>query len=198
MFLSNVVVDPTDFYCIDRNILKNILFGLPQNIIQFKIVYVNVFLQLLHKNMALNIVCSYSDKRRHQTEGSRHVIARLQENPSSKEVWFRAAVITVPIAGGLILVLLIMLALHMLRSENRRLQQQRREMLSRLHYSFHGQHLTKGHVAKLDLECMVPVGVHENCCLTCDKIQQSDLTSQRLLSLVSWGKYSGRGKLEFV
>ncbi|XP_043116123.1 BMP and activin membrane-bound inhibitor homolog (Xenopus laevis) b [Puntigrus tetrazona] len=138
------------------------------------------------------------DKRRHQTESSRHVIARLQEIPSSKEVWFRAAVITVPIAGGLILVLLIMLALRMLRSENRRLRQQRREMLSRLHYSFHGQHLSKSHVAKLDLECMVPVGGHENCCLTCEKIQQSDLTSQRLLSLVSWGKYSGRGKLEFV
>uniref|UniRef100_A0A672RY43 BMP and activin membrane-bound inhibitor homolog n=1 Tax=Sinocyclocheilus grahami TaxID=75366 RepID=A0A672RY43_SINGR len=27
---------------------------------------------------------------------------------------------------------------------------------------------------------------------------QSDLSSQRLLSLVSWGKYSGRSKLEFV
>ncbi|XP_056599809.1 BMP and activin membrane-bound inhibitor homolog (Xenopus laevis) b [Triplophysa dalaica] len=133
-----------------------------------------------------------------KTDGSRHVIARLQEIPSSKEVWFRAAVITVPIAGGLILVLLIMLALRMLRSENRRLKQQHREMLSRLHYSFHGQHLSKGHVAKLDLECMVPVGGHENCCLTCDKTRQSDLSGQRLLSLVNWGKYSGRGKLEFV
>uniref|UniRef100_A0A8C1W192 BMP and activin membrane-bound inhibitor homolog n=1 Tax=Cyprinus carpio TaxID=7962 RepID=A0A8C1W192_CYPCA len=125
------------------------------------------------------------DKRRHQTEVSRHVIARLQEILSSKEVWFRAAVITVPIAGGLVLVLLIMLALRMLHSENRRLRQQRREMLSRLHYSFHGQHLTK-------------VGGHENCCLTCDKIQHSNLSSQKHFSLVSWGKYSGRGKLEFV
>ncbi|XP_051983834.1 BMP and activin membrane-bound inhibitor homolog [Xyrauchen texanus] len=138
------------------------------------------------------------DRSRHQTEGNRHVVARLQEISSSKEVWFRAAVITVPIAGGLILVLLIMLALRMLRSENRKLLQQRREMLSRLHYSFHSQHLTKGQVAKLDLECMVPVGGHENSCLTCDKVRHSDLSSQRLLSLVQWGKYSGRGKLEFV
>lgn len=120
-------------------------------------------------------------------------------------MWFRAAVIAVPIAGGLILVLLIMLALRMLRSENKRLQAQRQQMLSRLHYSFHGHHhAKKGHVAKLDLECMVPVTGHENCCLGCDKLRQTELCAgggsggERLLSLVHWGMYSGHGKLEFV
>ena len=135
---------------------------------------------------------------RYQHDGNRNLITKVQELTSSKELWFRAAVIAVPIAGGLILVLLIMLALRMLRSENKRLQEQRQQMLSRLHYSFHGHHSKKGQVAKLDLECMVPVSGHENCCLTCDKMRQADLSHDRILSLVHWGMYSGHGKLEFV
>ncbi|CAN9506526.1 unnamed protein product [Ophioblennius macclurei] len=140
-----------------------------------------------------------STDSRYQPDGSnRNLVTRVQELASTKEVWFRAAVIAVPIAGGLILVLLIMLALRMLRSENKRLQDQRQQMLSRLHYSFHGHHTKKGHVAKLDLECMVPVTGHENCCLTCDKMRQADLGNDKILSLVHWGMYSGHGKLEFV
>uniref|UniRef100_A0ABI7Y7R5 BMP and activin membrane-bound inhibitor homolog n=1 Tax=Felis catus TaxID=9685 RepID=A0ABI7Y7R5_FELCA len=135
---------------------------------------------------------------RYRHDGSRNLITKVQELTSSKELWFRAAVIAVPIAGGLILVLLIMLALRMLRSENKRLQDQRQQMLSRLHYSFHGHHSKKGQVAKLDLECMVPVSGHENCCLTCDKLRQADLGNDKILSLVHWGMYSGHGKLEFV
>ncbi|GAA6090859.1 BMP and activin membrane-bound inhibitor homolog (Xenopus laevis) b [Tachysurus ichikawai] len=137
-------------------------------------------------------------RSRPQADGGRQIIARVQEIPSSKEVWFRAAVIAVPIAGGLVLVLLIILALRMLRSENQRLRQQRHEMLSRLHYGFHGQHLAKSRGTKLDMECMMPLGGHESCCLTCDKIRQSDPSSQRLLSLVHWGRHGPRGKLELV
>ncbi|KAJ1100116.1 hypothetical protein NDU88_005205 [Pleurodeles waltl] len=135
---------------------------------------------------------------RYQHDSSRHLISKVQELSSSKELWFRAAVIAVPIAGGLILVLLIMLALRMLRSENKRLQDQRQQMLSRLHYSFHGQHTKKGQMAKLDMECMVPVTGHENCCMTCDKMRHTDLGSEKILSLVHWGMYTGHGKLEFV
>ncbi|XP_052585003.1 BMP and activin membrane-bound inhibitor homolog [Peromyscus californicus insignis] len=135
---------------------------------------------------------------RYQHDSSRNLITKVQELTSSKELWFRAAVIAVPIAGGLILVLLIMLALRMLRSENKRLQDQRQQMLSRLHYSFHGHHSKKGQVAKLDLECMVPVSGQENCCLNCDKMRQAELSNEKILSLVHWGMYSGHGKLEFV
>uniref|UniRef100_A0ACB8FVN2 Uncharacterized protein n=1 Tax=Sphaerodactylus townsendi TaxID=933632 RepID=A0ACB8FVN2_9SAUR len=135
---------------------------------------------------------------KYQHDNSRNLITKVQELTSSKELWFRAAVIAVPIAGGLILVLLIMLALRMLRSENKRLQDQRQQMLSRLHYSFHGHPSKKGQVAKLDLECMVPVTGHENCCMTCDKLRQPDLSNDRILSLVHWGMYGGHGKLEFV
>ncbi|KAM3929672.1 BMP and activin membrane-bound inhibitor homolog [Leptodactylus fuscus] len=135
---------------------------------------------------------------KYQHESTRNLITKVQELTSSKELWFRAAVIAVPIAGGLILVLLIMLALRMLRSENKRLQDQRQQMLSRLHYSFHGHHSKKGQVAKLDLECMVPVTGHENCCLTCDKMRHTDLSNDKIISLVHWGMYSGHGKLEFV
>ncbi|KAM9839778.1 BMP and activin membrane-bound inhibitor homolog isoform 1-T2 [Aulostomus maculatus] len=129
---------------------------------------------------------------------NRNLVTRVQELASAKEVWFRAAVIAVPIAGGFILVLLIMQALRMLRSENKRLRDQRQQMLSRLHYSFHGHHTKKDHVAKLDLECMVPVTGHENCCLTCDKLRQADSGNDKILSLVHWGMYSGHSKLEFV
>lgn len=139
-----------------------------------------------------------SGGNKYQHESTRNLITKVQELTSSKELWFRAAVIAVPIAGGLILVLLIMLALRMLRSENKRLQDQRQQMLSRLHYSFHGHHSKKGQVAKLDLECMVPVTGHENCCLTCDKMRHSDLSNDKIISLVHWGMYSGHGKLEFV
>ncbi|KAG8443316.1 hypothetical protein GDO86_011926 [Hymenochirus boettgeri] len=135
---------------------------------------------------------------KHQHDGTRNLITKVQDLTSSKELWFRAAVIAVPIAGGLILVLLIMLALRMLRSENKRLQDQRQQMLSRLHYSFHGHHSKKGQLAKLDLECMVPVTGHENCCLTCDKMRHTDLSNDKFISLVHWGMYSGHGKLEFV
>ncbi|KAK6490261.1 BMP and activin membrane-bound inhibitor-like protein [Huso huso] len=135
---------------------------------------------------------------RYQPDSSRNLLTRVQDLTSSKELWFRAAVIAVPIAGGLILVLLIMLALRMLRSENKRLQDQRQQMLSRLHYNFHGHHMKKGQVAKLDLECMVPVTGHENCCMTCDKLRQSELHNDKVLSLVHWGMYSSHGKLEFV
>lgn len=139
-----------------------------------------------------------TDGRHPADGGSRNLVTRVQELASAKEVWFRAAVIAVPIAGGLILVLLIMLALRMLRSENKRLRDQRQQMLSRLHYSFHGHHAKKGHVAKLDLECMVPVTGHENCCLSCDKMRQAEPGSDKIMSLVHWGMYSGHGKLEFV
>ncbi|RXN05834.1 BMP and activin membrane-bound inhibitor-like protein [Labeo rohita] len=151
----------------------------------------------------INIIL-FNEKDRYYSS-NQNLITRVQELASAKEVWFRAAVIAVPIAGGLILVLLIMLALRMLRSENKRLQAQRQQMLSRLHYSFHGHHhAKKGHVAKLDLECMVPVTGHENCCLGCDKLRQTELCTgggsggERLLSLVHWGMYTGHGKLEFV
>lgn len=146
-------------------------------------------------------VCAFSD-RYQPDDSNQNLITRVQELASAKEVWFRAAVIAVPIAGGLILVLLIMLALRMLRSENKRLRVQRQQMLSRLHYSFHGHnHAKKGHMAKLDLECMVPVTGHENCCAGCDKLRQAELSAQggeRFLSLVHWGMYTGHGKLEFV
>nr|XP_033787337.1 BMP and activin membrane-bound inhibitor homolog [Geotrypetes seraphini] len=136
--------------------------------------------------------------RGYQHENGRHLVTKVQELTSSRELWFRAAVIAVPIAGGLILVLLIMLALRMLRSENKRLQDQRQQMLSRLHYSFHGHNAKRGQLGKLDLECMVPVTGHENCCMTCDKVRPTDLGHDKILSLVHWGMYSGHGKLEFV
>ncbi|XP_016049585.1 BMP and activin membrane-bound inhibitor homolog [Erinaceus europaeus] len=136
------------------------------------------------------------DRPRHG--GSRGLITKVQELTSSRELWFRAAVIAVPIAGGLILVLLVMLALRMLRSENKRLRDQRQQMLSRLHYSFHRHHSRKGQVAKLDLERMVPVSGHENCCLTCDKLRRADLSHDKILSLVHWGACGRHGKLELV
>lgn len=47
----------------------------------------------------------------------------LEENYQQRDLWFKAAVIAVPIAGGFILVLLVLLAVRMLRSDTRRHQQ---------------------------------------------------------------------------
>ncbi|XP_077979120.1 BMP and activin membrane-bound inhibitor homolog isoform X1 [Glandiceps talaboti] len=67
----------------------------------------------------------------------------------SKAVWFRAAVIAVPIAGGCILILLILLAVRMLKNEERRfkrLQAKRRETLSALHRGCYDNRNFKNHV----------------------------------------------------
>ncbi|PVD30468.1 hypothetical protein C0Q70_09734 [Pomacea canaliculata] len=53
-----------------------------------------------------------------------------EEQDAERDLWFKAAVIAVPIAGGFILVLLVLLAVRMLRTDNqrhRRLIQIRRE-----------------------------------------------------------------------
>lgn len=46
-----------------------------------------------------------------------------QDSSSRRDLWFKAAVIAVPIAGGFILIMLIFLAIHMLRKDNRRQRQ---------------------------------------------------------------------------
>ncbi|KAJ8313712.1 hypothetical protein KUTeg_008273 [Tegillarca granosa] len=46
-----------------------------------------------------------------------------EENSPEKDLWFKAAVIAVPIAGGFILVLLVLLAVRMLRTDTRRSRQ---------------------------------------------------------------------------
>ncbi|WAR09839.1 BAMBI-like protein [Mya arenaria] len=53
-----------------------------------------------------------------------------ESNKAQKDLWFKAAVIAVPIAGGFILILLVLLAVRMLRTDSRqhkRLIQIRRE-----------------------------------------------------------------------
>lgn len=53
-----------------------------------------------------------------------------EEDSAERDLWFKAAVIAVPIAGGFILVLLVLLAVRMLRTDtqrHRRLIQIRRE-----------------------------------------------------------------------
>ncbi|KAK3741314.1 hypothetical protein RRG08_034359 [Elysia crispata] len=59
-----------------------------------------------------------------------HHSARRRDDDADRDLWFKAAVIAVPIAGGFILVLLVLLAVRMLRSDStrhRRLIQIRRE-----------------------------------------------------------------------
>ena len=47
----------------------------------------------------------------------------VSENYSQRILWFKAAVIAVPIAGGFILILLVLLAVRMLRNDSRRHRQ---------------------------------------------------------------------------
>ena len=47
----------------------------------------------------------------------------VSESYSQRVLWFKAAVIAVPIAGGFILILLVLLAVRMLRNDSRRHRQ---------------------------------------------------------------------------
>ena len=47
----------------------------------------------------------------------------IEDSFSAGDLWFKAAVIAVPIAGGFILILLVLLAVRMLRNDNRRHRQ---------------------------------------------------------------------------
>ncbi len=47
----------------------------------------------------------------------------LEETYHQRDLWFKAAVIAVPIAGGFILILLVLLAIRMLRNDSRRHRQ---------------------------------------------------------------------------
>uniref|UniRef100_A0A8B9VBH8 BMP and activin membrane-bound inhibitor homolog n=1 Tax=Anas zonorhyncha TaxID=75864 RepID=A0A8B9VBH8_9AVES len=155
----------TGYTCKSKLSCKHRLKQIPQN----HSVTTMSTLECCHEDM-----CNYRGLHDILSPPKGNLITNVQELTSPKELQFRAAVTAVPIAGELILMLLIMLYLRMPRSENKRLQDQLQQMLSRLHYSFHGHHSKKGQVAKLDLECMVLVTGHENCCMTCDKMRHSD------------------------
>ncbi|CAH1790219.1 unnamed protein product [Owenia fusiformis] len=60
------------------------------------------------------------NKRRKINSTSRYDPRLVEHLPSDGDVWFKAAVIAVPISGGFILVLLVLLAIRMLKSDSRR------------------------------------------------------------------------------
>lgn len=86
----------------------------------------------------------------YQHDSSRKLITRMQELTSFKELWFGAAVI----AGGLILCccLTVLLALRVLQSKNKRLQDRWQQMLSCLHYSFHRGGFPRSEIQSLNLK----------------------------------------------
>ncbi|KPP75560.1 BMP and activin membrane-bound inhibitor-like [Scleropages formosus] len=133
---------------------------------------------------------------RHQSDSSHNLVTKVQELASAKEVWFRAAVIAVPVAGGLILALLVMLALRMLRSENRRLRVHRQHAVAHLHHSFHSTR--KGAPLTKLKPIGTPVGTQDSVCLACDGTRPPDLSRDGILSLVQWGVYNHQGKVELV
>ncbi|CAH1239093.1 BAMBI [Branchiostoma lanceolatum] len=57
------------------------------------------------------------------------------ELPSSSAIWFRAAVIAVPITGAVILTFLVFVAIRMLRNEDKR-HRKRHQILSALHRGY--------------------------------------------------------------
>ncbi|XP_045168150.2 BMP and activin membrane-bound inhibitor homolog [Mercenaria mercenaria] len=77
----------------------------------------------------LSVIIEQAPDRRGSTDGISS--KRTHETPKpQKDLWFKAAVIAVPIAGGFILILLVLLAVRMLRTDSRqhkRLIQIRRE-----------------------------------------------------------------------
>uniref|UniRef100_V9L584 BMP and activin membrane-bound inhibitor homolog n=1 Tax=Callorhinchus milii TaxID=7868 RepID=V9L584_CALMI len=121
---------------------------------------------------------------------------------SGKEIWFRAAVIAVCVAGAFILVLLVMLALRMLRSENRRLRRRHEQMISRLHYSLQEPLSTdKFLAANSNLEHPTPLPHPSNCrkcCMVHSKQQHLHPHSETFNSFFPWDLKSGHKKLTLV
>ncbi|XP_059811642.1 BMP and activin membrane-bound inhibitor homolog isoform X2 [Hypanus sabinus] len=115
----------------------------------------------------------YQGAKKQRNSGNMNLA--YQQKANTKEIWFRAAVIAVCIAGAFILVLLVVLALRMLRSENERLQRQHEQMISRLHYSFQEPPSEKVLVGNLDFESTVTIARdHENCCMVHNQQQHFD------------------------
>ncbi|XP_043531127.1 BMP and activin membrane-bound inhibitor homolog [Chiloscyllium plagiosum] len=140
------------------------------------------------QEILLHSANSMSDRRANKwTSGNRSQDSRQEVN--AKEIWFRAAVIAVCIAGAFILVLLVMLALRMLRSENRRLQRQHEQMISRLHYSFQKPPTEKFLVGSLDHAAIATTARdHENYCMVHNK--HLDSYSENLNSFCPWDVHS--------
>uniref|UniRef100_UPI00398F0B64 BMP and activin membrane-bound inhibitor homolog n=1 Tax=Pristiophorus japonicus TaxID=55135 RepID=UPI00398F0B64 len=142
---------------------------------------------------------SMSDRRAKKQRTPGDTSLAYQQKANAKEIWFRAAVIAVCIAGAFILVLLVMLALRMLRSENRRLQRQHEQMISRLHYSLQEPLTEKFLVGNLDLEPSPAMARdHENCCMVHNKQQYLDPYSEKIGSFFPWDAYSGHKKPTLV
>ncbi|XP_051894670.1 BMP and activin membrane-bound inhibitor homolog [Pristis pectinata] len=142
---------------------------------------------------------SMSDRgaKKQRNSGNRNLA--YQQKANAKEIWFRAAVIAVCIAGAFILVLLVVLALRMLRSENRRLQRQHEQMISRLHYSFQEPPTEKVLVGNYDFEPTATIARdHENCCMVHNQQQHLDPYSEKLGSFFPWDVYSGHKKPTLV
>ncbi|XP_050419107.1 BMP and activin membrane-bound inhibitor homolog [Patella vulgata] len=81
------------------------------------------------ENIDINIILSTksngsAQKGHTQNDGSgeNHVVysRNSDDKEPERDLWFKAAVIAVPIAGGFILVLLVLLAVRMLRTDSRR------------------------------------------------------------------------------
>jgi hypothetical protein len=90
---------------------------------------INNFYQIMYLNA---IFCFYFSGNDNLEDVSSFHRNPRDQNPDN-DLWFKAAVIAVPIAGGFILILLVLLAVRMLRSDSRRhrqLLQIRRERTS--------------------------------------------------------------------
>ncbi|XP_069760871.1 BMP and activin membrane-bound inhibitor homolog isoform X2 [Narcine bancroftii] len=138
---------------------------------------------------------SMSDRgaKNQRNSGNKNLADRQKAN--AREIWFRAAVIAVCVAGAVILALLVMLALRMLRSENKRLQRRHEQMVSRLQYSFQEPSTEKVLVGNLDGQLMVATGrEQENCSMVLNPQRPLDPYAEKLGSFIPWDVYSGHRK----
>jgi len=133
-----------------------------------------------------------------QSDHDRRYISEASSH--QRELWFKAAVIAVPIAGGFILVLLVLLAVRMLRTDT---QRHRQLMAMRHHRS-----LTKAHLYVADHFCEkgernshlicpekssniykdVNIKMDHDGCHGYEKIRNSSVHGGSCNSVLIWGK----------
>ncbi|XP_035688850.1 BMP and activin membrane-bound inhibitor homolog [Branchiostoma floridae] len=113
------------------------------------------------------------------------------ELPSSSAIWFRAAVIAVPITGAVILSFLVFVAIRMLRNEDKR-HRKRHQILSALHRGYPYSQKTFISVRTRDVENELTStpsnSVADDSPLSTSETKKDICTSHSNVTLVHWEK----------
>ncbi|XP_078702855.1 BMP and activin membrane-bound inhibitor homolog [Branchiostoma floridae x Branchiostoma belcheri] len=129
-----------------------------------------------------------SDRTDHERQNDWSPVGPDEQLPSSSAIWFRAAVIAVPITGAVILTFLVFVAIRMLRNEDKR-HRKRHQILSALHRGYPYSQKTFISVRTQDIE-KESTAASSNCVTSSSSFSASETknssSSHPNVTLVHW------------